>query len=153
MEKRNTFSKSERLHSQKLIDELFNGGHSRGMSAFPLRMVYMKEKPDGAGDTTVGPGDKEGTVAESDAPAKDAATAPTQVLISVPKRLLKRANKRNLVKRQVREAYRTHKHLLDGATYRLAFIWLDSKTWTGEQVTARVVNLLHRLSERKKKKR
>ena len=33
--------KQERVCSKKLIDRLFNGGHSHTMSAFPLRVVYM----------------------------------------------------------------------------------------------------------------
>lgn len=38
--------------------------------------------------------------------------AAASILISVPKKRFKRAVKRNLVKRQVREAYRKNKHLL-----------------------------------------
>lgn len=38
----------------------------------------------------------------------------TRVLISVPKRFFKRAVKRNLLKRRIREAYRTQKQLATG---------------------------------------
>ena len=34
-------TRGERLKSKLLTDRLFNGGGSRGMSAFPLRMVYL----------------------------------------------------------------------------------------------------------------
>ena len=56
--------KQERVCSKKLIDRLFNGGHSHTMSAFPLRVVYMTMTQD------------EG----------DASLPPTQLLVSVPKR-------------------------------------------------------------------
>jgi len=125
-----TFKKEERLCSKKLIDKLFNGGGSRSMAAFPLRMVYMPVELT----------DKE---------------PPVRVMISVPKRCFKRAVKRNRVKRQVREAYRHSKGILwkkiqerqDGGML-LAFIWLDDKLRTTDEVACRVENLLQRLTER-----
>ena len=42
-----TFRKRERLVSQRLIDELFGGGNSRSLAAYPLRAVYLqKERQD-----------------------------------------------------------------------------------------------------------
>ena len=84
---RNTLSKSERVASRNTVETLFGGGHSRALSAFPLRMVYML------------------------APRAEGEPA-AQMLVSVPKRWFKRAVKRNRIKRQVREAYRTSKHQL-----------------------------------------
>ena len=75
-----TLGKKERLSSKILIERLFSGG-SKSFPAFPLRVVYMPVEP-----------------SEQDAAAS--------ILISVPKKRFKRAVKRNLVKRQVREAYR-----------------------------------------------
>jgi len=37
---------------------------------------------------------------------------PAKILISVPKKRIKRANLRNTVKRRIREAYRLNKHAL-----------------------------------------
>ncbi|MDY3945588.1 MAG: ribonuclease P protein component, partial [Prevotella sp.] len=79
--------KSERINSKKLIDRLFKGGGAKSMSAFPLRVVFMTE--DG-----------------------DAHEPFAQMMVSVPKRFFKRAVKRNLVKRLVREAYRRNKQVL-----------------------------------------
>jgi ribonuclease P protein component len=129
MSEGNTLPKTERLYHKKLIDSLFGGGKSRSMTAFPLRLVYMPL------ETTT---DKEG------ADSNDV----SQMLISVPKRNLHRANKRNRVKRLVREAYRKHKTILAGCPFALAFIWLDPKLWTAAEVEQRVVSLLSRVMEK-----
>lgn len=115
-----TLPKTERLHSRKLITELFNGGESRSMSAYPIRMVYMAVDSD----------------------------EPCQMLVSVPKRYLHRANKRNRVKRQVREAYRKHKDIVNGSGLILAFIWLDNKLWSSGDVERSIVSLLNRVREK-----
>ena len=127
-----TLPKTERLHHKKLIDSLFGGGKSRSMTAFPLRLVYMPL------ETANG---------QDDEPAAGKAPA-SQILVSVPKRNLHRANKRNRVKRQVREAYRRHKDILDGHAFALAFIWLDPKLWPSADVEQRVVSLLSRVVEK-----
>ena len=122
-----TLCKAERLHSRKLIEKLFGGGQSRSMSAFPLRVVYLA--PTSPSDNSE-------------------ATSMPQMLISVPKRYFKRAVKRNRVKRQVREAYRHHKSLLDGQPIMMSFIWLDAKLYPSSLVEERVVSLLRRIKEK-----
>ncbi len=78
-----TFSKSERISSQKEIDLLFEQGTS--FLVYPLRIVLLSiPKPL---DTAV----------------------PVSILVSVPKRKFKRAVHRNRIKRLIREAYRTNK--------------------------------------------
>lgn len=116
-----TLPKSERLHSKKLIDSLFSGGN-KSMSAFPLRMVFM--------------------------PMAKQNDDTSQMLVSVPKRLLHRANRRNQVKRQIREAYRKNKHIMNGLHAAMAFVWLDNKTWPTDVVEQRIVNLLTRAKEK-----
>ena len=116
----NTLPKTERLYHKKLIDSLFKGGKSRSMTAFPLRVVYM--------------------------PMDDGVKS--QMLVSVPKRNLHRANKRNRVKRQVREAYRKHKDILKDKCLAMAFIWLDPKLWDSADVEQRVTNLLNRINDK-----
>jgi len=124
-----TLSKKERLNSKTLIDRLFAGG-SKSFPAFPLRAVYMPIEP-----------------TEEDAPA-------ASILISAPKKHFKRAVKRNLVKRQVREAYRKNKHLLLDALASknkrlvLAFIWLDNNIHSSAEVEEKVKKLLFHIVER-----
>ncbi len=127
-----TLSKEERICSKKLIETLFQGGQSHAMSAYPLRVVYMS--PDGGNEEHI-----HGTM-----PPKPNA----QFLISVPKRCFKRAVKRNLVKRQVREAYRKHKWLIADKPVAMAFVWLDARLHPSKEVEAKVVNLLKRIDEK-----
>lgn len=112
--------KSERLHSRRLTDDLFTGSGSHAMSAFPLRLVFKSIDN----------------------------LSPDQMMVSVPKRCLHRANKRNRVKRQLREAYRKHKELVAGSGLVMAFIWLDNKIYPSDVVEDKVVSLLTRLSEK-----
>ena len=122
-----TLRKAERLHSRKLIERLFGGGQSRSMPAFPLRVVYIP--------LSLSPQDND-------------VTPVAQMLVSVPKRCFKRAVKRNRVKRQVREAYRRHKSILEGQPVIMAFIWLDDKLYPSSLVEERVVNLMTRIKEK-----
>ncbi len=128
-DKKYTLNKSERLDSKKLIERLFAGGN-KSFPAFPLRVVYMPLTP-------------EENVADA------------SILISVPKKRFKHAVKRNRVKRQVREAYRQNKHILLEALKAkespnkmiLAFIWLDNKLYSTEQVEYKVKKLLTHIAE------
>ena len=131
------FSKSERIVSEKLIEELFTSGQSQSLAAFPLRAVYLL-KP----------------VAHPEAAHPEAAhPAPSvQLLISVPKKKFHHAVDRNRAKRQLREAYRHHKNILFSSLPQdqqlsLAFIWLSDSHVPTAQVEARVVSLLKRIAK------
>jgi len=76
-----TFQKEERLCSQKMIGELFTTGES--FLAYPLKVVFLK--------------------------TDSLNSFPAQVAFTVSKRNFKRAVKRNLLKRRMREAYRLNK--------------------------------------------
>lgn len=75
--------RSERLRSLGAVRRLFAEGESGFV--YPLRYVWF---------------------AESDA------VASAEVLFSVPKKFHKRANRRNLLRRRTKEAYRLNKELL-----------------------------------------
>ena len=105
-----TLRKEERMTSRKLMEKLFNGGGSRAMTSFPVRMVYMIVERESEHDPQA------------------------QVMVSVSKRHFKRAVKRNRVKRQLREAYRKNKYtVLDRMAAHpdrmaaFALIWLDDE--------------------------
>ena len=123
-----TFRKRERMVSQRLIDDLFAGGSSRSVAAFPLRAVYkLRERNDHE--------------------------VPLQLLISVPKKHFHHAVDRNRVKRQVREAWRRHKSLLVEAVASdkqllVAFVWLSDQQLPTSAVEERITNLVQRIHEK-----
>lgn len=124
-----TLSKQERIRSKKLINELFTGTGSRSMTAFPIRVVFLK---------------REHIMNEPKA----------AMLVSVPKRYFKHAVDRNKVKRQIREAFRRNKPILtdhlqtEGDTIAVAFIWLAACIYPTAEVENRIVQLMKRISER-----
>lgn len=122
-----TLSKEERICSKKLINELFTG-NGRSMTAFPLRVVFMKR-----------------TIVDDQPRAA--------MLVSVPKRYFKHAVDRNRVKRQVREAFRRNKSIItqnltdDHKAVAMAFVWLTNEKYPSSEVENRMVRLLTRISE------
>lgn len=71
-----------------------------------------------------------------------------RIMISVPKRLFKRAVKRNLLKRRIREAYRKNKALLpvkdEGCDILIIYISKDVRTT--ESIEAGIRELLAKIS-------
>ena len=121
------FKKEERIVSNLLIETLFEKGNSLSLNAYPLRAVYVKTEH------------REGC-------------APVQLLISVPKKKFKHAVDRNRVKRQIREAYRNNKSLLEGTVEEgqmllIAIIWLSDKHSATKEVEKRVISLLKQMAK------
>ncbi len=100
-----TFTKNERVSGEKRIDALFANGQS--FIAYPLRIVFYVY--DGTNKPSI------------------------SVLISIPKKKIKSAVKRNRMKRLIREAYRLNKHkfnisrLREGIHLDIAFIYLKEE--------------------------
>lgn len=122
-----TLPKQERLCSRTLIEQLFLG-HSQRKKEWPVRVVYQVVK------------------------RKDEDDAQTEVLMSVSKRYFKRAVKRNLVKRQLRESYRLHKAILTDVLalhpdtkILIAFIWLSGQTYDSAKVEKAVKAALEKI--------
>lgn len=104
-ERKFTLSKEERISWKRHIDLLFAQGQS--FVAYPFRVIYL--------------------------PMDEEMAARVSIMISVPKKKFKRAVKRNLIKRQTREAYRLQKYdLIDPLTEKnksmlVAFLYLDKE--------------------------
>ena len=98
-----TLSKSERLCGKKAIAGLME--HGKGGVAGCLRYKFLR-----AGEADV-----------------------SRILVSVPKRHFKRAVKRNLLKRRIRESYRLQKDLLP-AGMDIAFIYVSREVLPFEEI-------------------
>ncbi len=99
------FAKKERISGTKRVESLFVKGNS--FMAYPFRVVWLKG---------------------------DAASATmASVLVSIPKKRLRRAVDRNRMKRLAREAYRLHKPQLkevlkeDALHLEVAFIYVGNE--------------------------
>ena len=123
---RYTLKKSERLCSRILMDRLFQGD-SHSVSAYPLRAVFL--------------------------PVDKAEQKGVSVLMSVPKKRFHDAVDRNRVKRQLREAYRKHKHTLtEQMSTRdqgllIAFIYVSSQLESSAYIEKRMTRLLEKISQ------
>ena len=65
----------------------------------------------------------------------------TRILVSVPKRFFKRAVKRNLLKRRIRESYRLQKNLLP-APVDIAFIYVSREVLPSADIYAAMTEVL-----------
>ena len=104
--KRNTFPLREHLKSKSAIEQVYANGTS--VTSFPMRAIFV-EQPQEAQDPTA------------------------TILINVSKKRFRHAVDRNLIKRRIREAYRTSKHpfieALEkcGKKMAVAIIYIDNK--------------------------
>lgn len=124
-----TLPRSERLRSLKAIRRMF--GEGRGGFVYPYRYIWIADKQEG---------ESEGRGIE--------------VMFSVPKKFHKRANKRNLLKRRTREAYRLNREELcerisqAGVEVNLAFIYSTKEVHSYKTVENAVQKILAQVCER-----
>lgn len=115
--KANTLPKQERLCGKTNISALITKGRW-GTSAH-LKYCWYKSREDGAG----------------------------HVVVSVSKKFFKRAVKRNLLKRRMREAYRTQKGLLTVSGVDFLLAWSSKEIADYETVRSEVSSVLSRISK------
>lgn len=108
--------KNERLHSKKLIKELFDKGSS--FFLYPFKLIQLEVTIENSGTN--------------------------QVLFSVSKKKLKRAVDRNLVKRRLKEIYRLNKDICiqQDPSKLIAVIYVASDILPFNQLEPKLVKLL-----------
>jgi ribonuclease P protein component len=118
-------NKDEKLCSRTAVNRLFDEGKS--LMAFPLRAAY-RLRPRGE--------------------------HPVQFLITIPKKRIRKAVDRVLLRRRTREAYRLNRHSLltpvleqQGCGVDIAFIYLDSTPAPYSVINEKMTNLLDRIAQ------
>lgn len=120
--RRNTFPLKEHLKSKSIIERVYAEGSSA--TAFPLRAVFLE-------------------------PDSDMQEPTATILISVAKRRFRHAVDRNLMKRRIREAYRTSKHGFiealqnNGKKMAVAIIYIDTEESSTEFLKRKMEKLLN----------
>lgn len=117
-----SLSRNERLRSLGAVRRLFESGQSGFI--FPFRYVWFAE-PD--------------------------TQRSVEVLFSVPKKFHKRANKRNLVRRRTKEAYRLQKQILTNGeaplNLDLALIYSSKEVLSAKTISHAVRRILESVAE------
>lgn len=120
-----TFTKEERLHSKKQIEQLFNEGDS--FFVYPFKVIFLATENE-----------------ESRFP---------QILISVSKKNFKRAVDRNKIKRLIREAYRKNKtHLINTlnnnqTSLMIGLIYTAKTLLSYAEIERKIILILQRLKK------
>ena len=113
-----TLGKRERLSSKKDIGRLLEKGHYGSVDG--LKYCY--------------------------APASGESV--NRILVSVPKKLFRRAVKRNLLKRRLRESYRLQKGLLEASGVDIMFIYASKEILPFSSISALVGDILKEINSR-----
>lgn len=117
--------KSEKLCSRTAVGNLFGGGGNSTI-AYPLRAVFRFHEQQGE--------------------------APAQFLITIPKKKIRTAVGRVLLRRRTREAYRLNRDILfpalneAGVAVDIAFIYLAADQAPYEVIESKMQELLRRIS-------
>jgi len=119
-----SFGKSEKLKSKKLIDLLFLEG--KNIKSYPLKLVYI--------------------------PVNNTEDPELKTGVSVPKKLVKTAVKRNRIKRLMREVYRKNKYLVTNHlsnSYAFMFIHISREEPDYERLEKSMIKILENFRNKK----
>ena len=143
-----TLPKSERLSGLTAVSALFERG--KGLSSGCLRCKYIL-RPQAPASAPLAPEEyyfsgqcpKNQFSSGNTSPAH-ADAGVSRIVVSVPKRLFKRAVKRNLLKRRIREAYRHQKDLIS-APADILFIYTAQEVLPYEVIYADMTAILQKI--------
>lgn len=122
-----TFSKGERLRKKQDLEALFQSEDS--FISYPFRVVFSQA-----------------TESES--------LYPAQILISIPKRRIKKAVGRNLIKRRAKEAYRLQKQELyehlnkKGISIKLGLVYIANKRLLYDEISKAITAIIEELKQK-----
>ena len=116
----NEFPKKERLNSKIKIDNLF-----KSKNTFTYNKIKVHWSVNSLEENS------------------------SEILISVPKRIIPLATKRNKIKRLIRESYRTNKNILqlDNQGINISFMFLSSEIPEYNSLEEKIKVILHRLND------
>lgn len=126
-------SKKERISSLKAIEHLIARGHYVGSG--PLRCCWVIRDTGAAEASKV-------------TAAQGTPVHLNRIVVSVPKKMFRRAVKRNLLKRRIREAYRLQKQLLTGSGVDLMFVYKSKDIAPYSQISDCVAAILKQISSK-----
>ncbi len=112
---RHTLSKEERLSGKVTIDALVKGGKWTGTDHF--KACVLTETGSGV----------------------------NRIMVSVPKKNFKRAVKRNLLKRRIRESYRLQKDLLSANGVDILFVYNHTDILDFNDIFTEIGEILNRI--------
>lgn len=123
-----TFTKAERVTGAKRIDAIFASG--RSFISYPLRVVFAQHE--------------------------QSPTPSCSILVTVPKKRIKKAVHRNRIKRLIREAYRLNKGLvndieLNEQSLDIAFVYIKDESSNYKEIDKAMKKALKQVAIRIKK--
>ncbi|NLA62095.1 MAG: ribonuclease P protein component [Bacteroidales bacterium] len=127
-EEKFTFTKAERITGEKRVDAIFASGKS--FISYPLRVVYLQHE--------------------------QSPIHSCSILITVPKKRIKKAVHRNRIKRLIRESYRLNKELVNDIEFGeqsldIAFVYVKDTVSDYKEIQKGVKKALRQIAIRIKK--
>ena len=135
------FPKEERLHHRSLIEGLFKGGKS--FYEFPFRVIWK----------IMSPADLEKNFRHR-IPEE---VGKLQMMVTVPKKRRRKANDRVLMRRRIREAYRTNrlplKRDIEGnesiGTFSVGIVYIHDKNLSYTQIEGKMKTVISKLGAKR----